>query len=190
METLIVCLGSERVCDDGIGAIVAQVLNLLPLPSEVTVKTAARVSFDLLDEIATADKIVLVDALDNGVEPGACTVVDVSDLPAAIASSECAHSATVLQTIDFVRYVACGSSPASVAIAGVQGRQFLCYGTSFSPEVWSAIPRLVDLILLFIGAKVEARTMVRDLCEHLAGPTTRQSPCRQYEGGQSDEAFV
>jgi hydrogenase maturation protease len=157
------------VCDDGVGVLVGRVLQSVTLPANVSVKTVSRVSFDLLDRIATTDQLVLVDALGSGDEPGTCTVADVTDIPAALASSECAHRAGVLQILDFVRYVACDGNLGRVAIATIEGKQFLSCGTRFSEEVWAAVPRLVDLVLLYVGAAVEARTAVKDVCRRLSG---------------------
>lgn len=170
METLIVCFGDERVCDDGVGALVARVLQSLPLPPKVTVRTPEKVSFDLLDKVAVADQLVVVDAVRTGDAAGTCTVADVTELPAGLASSECSHQEGVSQILDFVRYVACDGNPRRAAIAAIEGKQFLSCGTAFSDEVWSAVPRLVDLILLYVGATVEARMAVKDLCVRLRAP--------------------
>ncbi len=43
----------------------------------------------------------------------------------------------------------------------------MSYGTGFSEEVTSAIPRLVDLVLLFVGATLRARTAVPEVCAAL-----------------------
>jgi hydrogenase maturation protease len=176
VKTLILCLGDEKVRDDGIAAVAGRLLQSLPLPSNVAVKVAASVSFDLLDEIATSDQLVLVDALASGGEVGTCTVVDVSDLASHMAASECAHCATVSQILEFARYLAGGDNPYGVAIAGVEGGQFMSYGTSFSDPVWAAVPRLVDLILLFVGAGIEARTMVKESCRRM-GLRAEQPAC-------------
>lgn len=167
MQTLIVCLGNERVCDDGIAAVVGRILSALPLPPEVAVKSLPRLCFDVLDDIATAEQLLVVDALATGAQPGACSVVDVTPVPSAMAASECNHQASVNQILDLARYVACDGGPRNVAIAGVEGRQAMRYGARFSDEVLAAVPTLVDLILLFVGARVEARTMVKEVCRRL-----------------------
>lgn len=170
METLIVCLGNERVCDDGIAAVVGKVLQSVPLPPQVTVRTPTTVSFDLIDKVAMADQVLVVDAIRSGEEAGTCTVAEVTEIPASLASSECAHRENVAQILDFVRYVACDEPPRRVAIAAIEGKQFLSCATSFSDEVWAAVPRLVDLILLYVGASVEARMAVKDACRRLRAP--------------------
>lgn len=127
----------------------------------------AKVSFDLLDKVAMAEQLIVVDAIHSGEVPGTCTVADVTEIPASVASSECAHRAGVAQVLDFVRYVACDGPPRRVAIAAIEGKEFLRCGTTFSEDVWAAIPRVVDLILLYVGAAVQARIAVKDVCRHL-----------------------
>ncbi len=174
MQTLIVCLGNERVCDDGIGARVGRILQSLPLPSDVQVAVMATLRCDLLDSLAEAERLVVVDALAMGMgaEPGMCTVADVSELPAAVACADCLHRALVSDVIDLARQVSCDGTLPNVTIAGVEGKRFLDAGSLFSDEVVTATPRLVDLILLAIGAKVEVRAMVKDACRRFSAPSS------------------
>lgn len=168
METLIVCLGNENNCDDGIGAIVGRVLQSLPMAANIKVRMVGEVSVDLMDEIASTEELVLVDALHSGGQLGTCTVVDVTEVPPSLAGSECAHDTQVVQILDFVRYIACDGTPCRVAIAGIEGRQFLASGAFFSEDVCDAVPRLADLVLLFAGANLEARIAVKEACRRLS----------------------
>lgn len=156
------------MCDDGIGARVARILLSLPLPAGVTVTTVQRLRIDLLDELATADRLIVVDALSTGEEPGTCTVADVTEIPAAIASSECVHNTSVCHIIEVARHILCDGDTYRVAIAGIEGKQSLVYGSEFSDEVVAAIPRLVDLLLLTLGARVETRAMVKEACQRFS----------------------
>jgi hydrogenase maturation protease len=128
--------------------------------------------FELLDDLAEAETLVVVDALamGNGTEPGMCTVADVTELPSALASADCSHRAIVSDVIELARQVSCDDNLRSVIIAGVEGKRFHDFGTLFSDEVVSAVPRLADLILLTIGASVEVRDMVKDACRRSAIP--------------------
>ena len=145
-------------------------MQSLPLPAEVTITLVRKLGIDLLDELAAAERIIIVDALATGEEPGTCTVADVTEIPASIASSECAHRTSVCHIIEVARHVLCDGVSPGVAIAGVEGKQFLAYGAPFSDEVAAAIPRLVDLLLLTMGAKVETRAMVGEVCHRFSDP--------------------
>jgi hydrogenase maturation protease len=144
--------------------------------------------FDLLDILAGAERLVVVDALaiGMGAEPGMCTVADVTDLPAAVASVDCIHRAAVSDVIDLARQVSCEGTLQNVTIAAVEGKRFLDCGGLFSDEVVAATPRLVDLILLAIGAKVEARAMVKDACRRFSASSSVVLRSWRYEEVRAD----
>ena len=183
VKTLIVCMGNEHVCDDGIGARVGRVLADLPLPSNVAVITIQKLRFELLDDLAGVDSLILVDALATGGEVGQCTVVDVTNHPSSLASGDCAHQMLVGQILELARYVACGDERRPVTIAGIEGKQFLRFG-DFSEEVLAAVPRLVDLILLVVGARLQARNMVKEVCRRLT--CAEQAQARSSSGVCAD----
>jgi hydrogenase maturation protease len=164
VQTLIVCVGNEHVCDDGIGARVGHVLQTLPLPADVTVELVQRIDLNFLDLVAEMENLIVVDALVGESEPGTCTVVDVSALPAGTIATGCAHAATVSQIVELARHVDCGETLRSVTVAGIERKTSLAYGVGFSAEVVAAVPRLLDLILLSVGARLSTRAMVRDAC--------------------------
>jgi len=186
VETLIVCLGNERVCDDGIGARAGRILESLPLPDGVTVTKVQSLHIGLLDQLAESERLLIIDALSTGAEPGMCTVADVTELPSGTASADCAHARTVANIMDLVRHVSCDSAAPSIDIAGIQGKQFMMYGAEFSAEVSRALPRLVDLVLLTVGAQLASRAMVRDVCRELFGAGSEVLPSWQAHELRTD----
>jgi hydrogenase maturation protease len=163
VKTLIVCIGTESIRDDGIGAEVGRILQSLQLPRDVDVLLLPRLNLGSLDALAEADRLILVDALSTGAESGVCTLADVSEIPAAIASGDCAHARIASSIIDLVRYVAVGTLPPGIEIAGIEVDPSPVWGAEFSPGVQCALPRLVDLILLAVGAQVSTRAMVSEI---------------------------
>jgi hydrogenase maturation protease len=159
MRTLILCLGNERVSDDGIGAEIGRVLRLLPLPDDILVKVVPRLRLDLLDVIAGIDHLVIVDALAAKAAPGTCTVVDVTQHCAAVVASGCCHSNDVRDLIHLAREVAPRGSECSITIAGVQADHVDRYDAPYSQAVLLARPRLVDLVLLSTGAELKIRLL-------------------------------
>ena len=157
MRTLILCLGNEQVADDGIGAEIGRVLQSLPLPESIQVRVAPRLRLDLLDELATADHLLIVDALAGKAEPGTCTVVDVTHHSAALVAAGCYHASEVRDLIQLAREVAAEGPECAVTIAGVEGEYRDRYGWVFSPAALAAVPRLVDLLLMVTGAGLKIR---------------------------------
>ncbi len=184
------CLGNDRVCDDGIGARVGRVLQSLPLPPGARVLLLQRLSLDLQDALAEAEHLVIVDALSTGGAPGQCTVADVSELPAGIASADCAHRTSVSHVIELARHVSCDGTLQAIDIAGIEGRQFLCSGVPMSDEVLAAVPRMVDLILLAIGARVATRALVPEVCRRFLAPAARAGSWPAIEASADVRAYV
>jgi len=162
MRTLILCLGNERVSDDGIGAEIGRILQALPLPENIQVKVVQRLRLDLLDELAEVDHLVIVDALNADAEPGTCTVVDVSQHSAAVVASGCSHTRDVRDLIHLVREVAPDGPECAITIAGVEREQQDQAGAGFSTAVLSAIPRLVDLVLMVADAGLKIRLLASE----------------------------
>jgi hydrogenase maturation protease len=156
MRTLILCLGNEHVLDDGLGAQIGRILASLSLAEEISIVTMPRLRLGLLDELVGVDHLVVVDALAVGTEPGACTVVDVTQQSAAVVASGCRHASDVRDLINLARDVAPAGPDLTITIAGVEGAHFDHYG-EFSRAVYAAVPRLVDLLLLSIGAGLKSR---------------------------------
>jgi len=162
MRTLILCLGNERVSDDGIGAEIGRILQALPLPEDLQVKVVQRLRLDLLDELAAVEHLVIVDALNADAEPGTCTVVDVSQHCAAVVASGCCHTSDVRDLIHLAREVTPGGLECAITIAGVEREQQDRYGSGFSTAVLSAIPRLVDLLLMVTDAGLKIRLLASE----------------------------
>lgn len=176
MRTFILCLGNERASDDDIGAEIGRVLQALPLPADIQVKVVQRLRLDLLDELAEVDHLVIVDALNADAEPGTCTVVDVSQHCAAVVASGCCHTGDVRDLIHLVREVTPDGSKCAITIAGVERDQQDRAGAGFSSAVLSAIPRLVDLVLMVTGAGLKIRLLASDILRQNQLPQRIASP--------------
>jgi hydrogenase maturation protease len=170
MRTLIVCLGNEHVADDGIGAEIGRTLQSLSLPEDIQIRMVPRLCLDLLDELAEVDHLVIVDALTADAEPGTCTVVDVSQHCAAVVASGCYHTNDVRDLIHLAREVAPGDPACTVTIAGMACEHSDRYGIGFSNAVLSAIPRLVDLVLMVTGAGLKMRLLAAETLRQNASP--------------------
>jgi len=176
MRTFILCLGNERGSDDGIGAEVGRVLQSLPMPADIQVKVVQRLRLDLLDELAEVNHLVIVDALNADAEPGTCTVVDVSEHCAAVVATGCCHTSDVRDLIHLAREVAPDGPECAITIAGVEREQQDQCGPDFSNAVLSAIPRLVDLVLMVTGAGLKIRLLASETLRRAQLPQRIASP--------------
>jgi hydrogenase maturation protease len=162
MRTLILCVGNDSISDDGIGARIGHILQSLPLPADIQVDVVARLRLDLLDQLVDVEHLVIVDGLTAEAEPGTSTVVDVTGHSAAVVASGCCHSRDVADVIQLVREVAPDGAEFMITIAGVRVEHHDGYGASFSHAVLSAVPRIVDLLLLTTGAGLNLRLLAAE----------------------------
>jgi hydrogenase maturation protease len=152
MNTRIICVGNELVCDDGVGIRIGRVLAELPLPDGVGVELAPQLGFDLLDVVASADRIVLVDAMSTGRAVGTCVTLEGRAIERYSAGASASHTIGIAELMTLAHQLAPGRQPATLHFVGVEGAAFTEYGTQLSPEVAAAIPGAVESVLRLVGA--------------------------------------
>ena len=158
MSTRILCLGNELVRDDGVGIRIGRVLMELPLPAELRVELAPHLGFDLLDVVAAADHVVLVDAMSTGRKPGTCMTLEGRAIERYSAGASLSHSISIAELMELAHRLAPERAPATLHFVGVEGIAFTDYGTEVTPAVVAAIPEAVDRVLTIVGASDELRT--------------------------------
>ncbi len=163
MTTRVLCLGNELVRDDGVGIRIGRILLGLPLPPEVRVELAPHLGFDLLDVVAGADRIVLVDATSTGRPPGTRVTLEGRALEHHGAGASLSHTIGVAELMELACKLAPGRPPATLTFVGVEGARFSDYGTELSPAVEAAIPDAVDEVLRLVGASDAARAAARSM---------------------------
>jgi hydrogenase maturation protease len=151
-KVLILCIGNILMLDEGVGPRVARELNEHhDLPEAVTVLDRGCMGMSLLADLKVADKVLVVDAVDNtGYSPG--TVVTFK--PEDIASYQAFHGAhdtrlvDVLQALDLIGY------HPEVDCLGVQIENMTPaeYCIGLTAPVEAAVPILVQSCLDYIAA--------------------------------------
>lgn len=176
MRIRVLCLGNELVRDDGAGIRVGRVLLQLPLPPEVQVELAPHLGFDLLDAVAGAEHIVLVDAMSTGRPTGTCVTLDGQAIERHGAGASLSHTLGIAELMELARKLAPDRPPASLTFVGVEGAAFSDYGSELSPEVEAAIPDAVDAVLRVVGAGEELRAAARRIRLPSAENASRRDP--------------
>jgi hydrogenase maturation protease len=159
--TRILCLGNELVRDDGAGIRIGRILMALPLPENVRVELAPQLGFELLDVVAGADRVVLVDAMSTGRPPGTCVTLEGQAIERYGAGASVSHALGIAELMGLARRLAPPREPATLHFVGVEGVSFADYGTELSPSVEAAIPEAVDAVLRIVGANDDLRAAGR-----------------------------
>jgi hydrogenase maturation protease len=174
VPTRILCLGNELVRDDGLGIRIGRILGALPLPSDVRVELAPHLGFDLLDAVAGADRVILVDAMSTGRPAGTCITLEGQAVERYSAGASLSHTLSVAELMALARKLAPERPEATLHFVGVEGLDFADYGTTLSPQVEAAMPAAVDAVLCLIGADDALRAAGR--AASLATTRTGASP--------------
>jgi hydrogenase maturation protease len=105
----------------------------------------------LVDRLAGADDVVVVDAMRSGRRPGHVSWFDAgrAPLPAAMARSASTHGWGVAEAIELAR--ALGTLPARLTVVGIEGQDFSA-GEGLSTPVTQAVRRVVDWLVARTGS--------------------------------------
>jgi hydrogenase maturation protease len=147
-----------------------------------------RLHIDLLDQLAGIDHLVIVDGLTADAEPGTSTVVDVTGYSSAVVASGCCHARDVADVIQLAREVAAEGAECTITIGGVRVEHLDRYGASFSRAVLSAVPRIVDLLLLTTGAGLKLRLFAAESLRQSELPAREPPALYSWGGGHSQAA--
>ncbi|MBV8084360.1 MAG: HyaD/HybD family hydrogenase maturation endopeptidase [Chloroflexi bacterium] len=140
-------LGNVIMSDEGAGVRAIQRLMKDPrLPAGVQLVDGGTMGLELLSVAYDADLLVLVDAVDLDLPPGAIVYLRGRELD-GMATGGSVHQLGVADLLAALRMA--GREPAAVELLGIQPER-LTLGTELSPSVAEALPRLAEAVLTVI----------------------------------------
>lgn len=141
---MVIGIGSDLRGDDGVGLAVARRLQN-QIPPGVRVIEHHGDGLSLLSEWQGVDRVILVDAVSSGAEPG--TIVrfkpPFAPLPALISASS-THAFGLEEAIELAGKL--DQLPKSLTVFGIEGKSF-SFGAELSMEVDLAVELVVEQIL-------------------------------------------
>lgn len=143
-KTVILGVGNVLLSDEGIGVHVANELMKMDLPPGVSVVEGGTDGFSLLNIITDADRLIVVDAVKGGAEPGSIYRFDANEIrsvPSGFKTS--VHQVGILEVIDLSGLI--GKTPRTTVI-GIEPKSFEM-SLELSPEVMEKVPRIIELVL-------------------------------------------
>ena len=136
-KTLILGLGNLLLCDEGVGVHVARALMNAGCPEGVTVLDIGTAILDALPELASADRVIVVDAVKADEEPGSVYRMpfDAFLRPTCIAS---------MHGFDLSRVLALTGrkDPPEVMVIGVEPA-CIEWSIDLSPQVAAVVPAVL-----------------------------------------------
>ncbi len=146
MKTLILGVGSSILTDDSIGLVVAGKLEeRLAGRDDVDVGVNEEAGFSLLEESLGYDRLVIVDSILTGREPGTVVRLDLDDLGRTIHSNS-PHGANLATVMELGRQQDM-DVPHEVVIYGIEVVDVLTFGEELTPALAGRVDGIVDEIL-------------------------------------------
>lgn len=141
---VILGVGNLLLSDEGVGVHVANRLLKMNLPKGVSVVEGGTDGFRLLNVITKADRLIVIDSVKGGADPGSIYKFDIDQVkscPSGFKTS--VHQIGILEVINMSGLI--GKVPHTTVI-GIEPKS-LEMGMELSPEIEEKIPRIIELIL-------------------------------------------
>ncbi len=141
---LILGVGNILLSDEGIGVRVIEAMKDRGLPDNVELFDGGTASVDLLDKLADRDKVIIIDAVKGGNEPGAVYRFTPNDVTIQKQNFASIHQVGLLETLTMADYLGC--PPREVIIYGIEPKE-IGWGLELSLEVAAAVQKVIELVL-------------------------------------------
>lgn len=140
-DCVVIGIGNTLMKDDGVGVHAVRYIRD-KVPRGVTTIEGAVYSIDMISYLEGYKKVLFIDGIDAGDEPGAIFRFSPEDLRSG-SSPVSVHELGPLELIRDAKLL--GQCPEEVVVYTVQIKE-LGLGEGLSPEVERALPRLAELI--------------------------------------------
>lgn len=140
MQTVILGIGNELLGDEGVGVHAVRSLEKEPLPPGTRTLEVGTAILDALEELESADRVIVLDAMKDGGEPGTVykTTLDQCSGSSCIAS---------MHGFDIFRVMALAgrNTLPPVTVFGVEPG-VIDWSLELSPQVADSLPHLLDAV--------------------------------------------
>ncbi|PWR23147.1 HyaD/HybD family hydrogenase maturation endopeptidase [Zavarzinia compransoris] len=148
---LVLGIGNMLWADEGFGIRVVEALDRdFALPDHVGVMDGGTQGLYLLPHIENLDALIIVDAIDYGLEPGAFRTLRGGDVPAFLGAHKMSLHQTGFQDVLATAQLL-GRCPRDLVLIGVQPAVLDDYGGGLTDIVAARVQPAVDAVLRVLG---------------------------------------
>ena len=152
-RTVVIGVGNLLLRDEGVGIHAVRELQKRTLPPGVEVIDGGVAGVRLLDLFSGVHKLLLIDAAEMGLEPGAVARFTPEDVRFQSGDLKLStHDVALPEVLAIARAV--NQCPSEVIILGIQPKE-ISWGMELTPEVRGAVPKVVELVLEEISDSAE-----------------------------------
>ena len=156
MAILVLGIGNLVMTDDGVGVRVVHALEeRYRFPAEVTLLDGGTLGLDLLPKLEGVDRLVVLDAVETGQEPGTVVRLAGDEIPLAMATKLSPHQMGLKDLLSVAALLGC--APGEMVLWGVQPAS-VELGTELTPPVAARLDLLVSRVLEELAAWGTAAT--------------------------------
>jgi hydrogenase maturation protease len=141
MGKFVVGIGNVLLRDEGIGCHVAHALESVPLPDVEIIDGGT--CPDVLQLVADADKLVIVDAVEGGGIPGQIYRFRPEDVELEEKRGLSLHDMSLMDSLKLTQL---WRGMGETVIIGIEPRE-LSWGLELSPELQEKMPQIIDVVL-------------------------------------------
>ena len=154
-KTVVLGTGNELFKDEGVGVHVARILQTkLPTSINDVEVIDSGTSPEIWSLIDGADKLIIVDAVRGGCEPGTIYRFTPQQIVAERGLITSVHQMGILENLSLIELV--GSKPGETIIIGVEPKE-LEPGLELSPELQKRMPKIIQTVLEEISSRIETK---------------------------------
>jgi len=143
-KTVVIGLGNLYMKDDGLGIRVAEALKEKDLGENVSIQEYPEMDFTLIGKLQGAARVIVVDAVRGGKEPGTVSMYAYTPRKDALSELPNLHSLKLGDVLDLAMNSEILTCP--VVIVGVEPKDD-SLGVGLSPEVESALPKVIEAVI-------------------------------------------
>jgi hydrogenase maturation protease len=185
IDILVLGIGNVLWADEGFGVRAVEALDRdWQLPAEVTLMDGGTQGLYLLPYVKAARHIIVFDAVDYGLEPGALKLVRNADIPSYLGIRKMSLHQSNFQEVLLLAMLG-GRYPDEILLIGAQPADISDYGGSLGPAARAALCRALDVAieqLVAWGAPAQRRVVP------LAAADQACLSIDAYERGRPDAA--
>ncbi len=162
MHVLILGIGNLLWADEGFGVRAVEELHRhYVFPEYVKLLDGGTQGLYLLNHVTSADILVIFDAVDYGLSPGAMMLLEDGDVPSFLGAKKMSLHQTGFQEV-IASAELLGKAPPHLFLIGVQPAELEDYGGSLRPQVKAQIPVAIDEAVNYLrrfGIVAQRRTV-------------------------------
>jgi hydrogenase maturation protease len=166
-KTMILGVGNLLLRDEGVGVHVATNLQAYPVPDDIEIIEGGTDGFKLFHLIMEADRLIVVDCVKGGDEPGSIYRFDIDDFdhPPALYKTS-VHQVSITEVVKLSGTM---RTPPPTTIIGIEPAE-LTMSMELSPAIREKLPKVLEIVLETAGLDPE------DYREYLDRPLIQPGP--------------